>query len=90
MKGKNAKTNPSLYYEIANRNGAATIAQLRTRHCGLNRYLHRFNIKNSLYCQCRYGKETVEHYFLECRNYREQRKKLRGETGKGMMRMERL
>jgi hypothetical protein len=32
----------------------------------------------------------VEHYLLECRNYREQRNKLKREAGKGMMRMERL
>ena len=88
MKGKHAKIGPALYNGIADRNGAAIIAQLRTGHCGLNRYLHRFNIRNSPYCQCGYGKETVEHYLLECRQYREQRKKLRGEVGRGKMRME--
>ena len=90
IKGKYAKTGPSLYNEIANRNEAAVIAQLRTGHCGLNRYLHRFKLRNSPYCQCGYGKETVEHYLLECRNYREQRKKLREKVGNGKMRMERL
>ena len=40
IKEKYAKTGPSLYNEIANRNEAAVIAQLRTGHCGLNRYLH--------------------------------------------------
>ena len=34
------------------------------------------------------GEETVEHYLLECRQYREERKKLRGELGRGKMRME--
>src|SRR5436190_19044708 len=90
MKEKYVKTGPALYNEIANRNAAAKIAQLRTGHCGLNRYLHRFGIKNSPYCQCGYGKETVEHYLLECRNYREQRKKLRREVGTGKMRVETL
>jgi len=33
MKGKHAKTGPKLYNEIANRNAAAKIAQLRTGHC---------------------------------------------------------
>jgi RNase H len=89
-RGKHAKTGPSLYNEIEHRNEAAKIAQLRTGHCGLNRYLHRFGIKNSPYCQCGYGKETVEHYLLECRNYREQRKKLRREVGTGKMRVETL
>ena len=87
MKGKHAKIGPALYNGIADRNGAAIIAQLRTGH-GLNRYLHRSNIRNSPYCQCGYGKETVEHYLLECRQYREQWKKLRGEVGRGKMRME--
>ena len=87
-KGRHAKIGPSLYNEIANRHGAAMIAQLRTGHCGLNRYLHRFSLRNSPYCQCGYGKETVEHYLLECRNYRDQRKKLRREVGRGKMRME--
>jgi ribonuclease HI len=88
MKGRQAKTGPALYNEIASRRGAAIIAQLRTGHCGLNRYLHRFSLRNSPYCQCGYGKETVEHYLLECREYREQRVKLRREVGRGKMRME--
>ena len=32
----------------------------------------------------------MHHYLLECRNYREQRKKLRKEVGTGKMRVERL
>ena len=84
------KTGPALYNEIADRKSAAKIAQVRTGHCGLNRYLHRFGIKNTPYCQCEYGKETVEHYLLECRKFREQRKKLRKEIGAGKMRVSRL
>jgi hypothetical protein len=90
MKGRHAKIGPSLYNEINNRYGAAMIAQPRTGHCGLNRYLHRFSLRNSPYCQCGYGKETGEHYLLECRNHRDQRKKLRNEVGRGKMRMEAL
>ena len=30
---------------------------------------------------------TVEHYLLECRNYREQRKELKREVGTGKMRV---
>jgi hypothetical protein len=90
MKGRHAKTGPSLYNEIINKHGAAMIAQLRTGHCGLNRYLHRFSLRNSSYYQCGYGKETVEYYLLECRNHRDQRKKLRREVGRGKMRMEAL
>jgi len=82
---KGNKTGPKLYNEIANRNTAATIVQLRTGHCGLNHYLHRFGINRSPYCECGYGKETVEHYLLECRKYKEQRKRLREAVGTGMM-----
>ena len=78
---------PKLYNEIVNRSTAATIAQLRTGHCGLNHYLHRFGITGSPYCECGYGKETVEHYLLECRNYKEQRKRLREEVGTGKMKV---
>jgi hypothetical protein len=88
MKGRHAKIDPALYNEIASRPGAAIIAQPRAGHCGLNRYLHRFSLMNSPYCQCGYGKETVEHYLLECRNYRDQMKKLRRQVRRGKMRME--
>ena len=47
MKGKYTKTGPALYNEIEDRNSAAKIAQLRTDHCGLNRYLHRFGNTNT-------------------------------------------
>ena len=87
MKRKYAKTGPKLYNEIENRNGAAKMAQLRTGHCGLNRYLHRFGIKNSPYCQCGYGKETVQHFLLECRRFKNERKKLRQEVGTGRMKI---
>ena len=90
MRGQKTNSGPKLYNAITNRNEAAKIAQLRTGHCGLNRYLNRFGIKNSPYCQCGYGKETVEHYLLECRNYREERKRLRKEVGGGNMRLGRL
>ena len=90
MKEKHAKIGSALYNEIIDRNSAAKIAQLRTGHCGLNRYLHRFGIKNISYCQCEYEKETVEHYLLEYRKFREQRKKLRKEIETMKMRMSRL
>jgi hypothetical protein len=88
MKGRQAKTGPALYNEIAGRRGAAIIAQLRTGDCGLNRYLHRFSLRNSSYCRYGYGKETVEHYLLECREYRDQRGKLRREVWREKMWME--
>ena len=39
---------------------------------------------------CKHGKETVEHYLLECRLYAEQRKKLRKNVGAGRMKIEKL
>ena len=87
IKRKGNKTGPKLYNDMVNRDTAATIAQLRTGHCGLNHYLHRFGINGSPYCECGYGKETVEHYLLECRNYKEPRKKLREAVGTGKMKV---
>ena len=66
MKGKHAKIGPALYNGIADRNGAAIIAQLRTGHCGLNRYLHRFNIRNSPYCQCGCDVTAMSRVATEC------------------------
>ena len=84
------KTGPKLYNTISNRNTVATITQLRTGHCGLNYYLHRFGKRYSPYCECGKGKETVEHYLLECRRYHEERIKLRKEIGKGRLTLGKL
>src|SRR5436190_16255710 len=37
--------------------------------------------------KCGYGRETVEHYLLECRKYKEQRKRLRKEVGMEKMKV---
>ena len=66
------KTGRRLYNNLPNRTSCAHAVQLRTGHCGLNDYLHRFGKKDSPTCECGHGKETVEHYLLECPNYREQ------------------
>ena len=84
---RRGKCGPKLYNEINNRRTATRIAQLRTGHCGLNKYLHRFGKRSSPYCECGYGKETVEHYLMECRNYKEQRKALRKNVGLGRMKL---
>src|SRR5947207_12439867 len=76
--------------KLADRNSATKIAQLRTGHCGLNRYLYRFDIKNTSYYHYKYKKETMKHYLLECRKFREQRKKLRKEVEIAKMRVARL
>ena len=90
MRRKDVKAGPALYNEIANRKGASTIIQMRTGHCGLNKYLHRFGKSITPYCQCGYGKETVEHYLLECKVYKEQRKCLKNKVGRGKMRVDLL
>jgi hypothetical protein len=66
----------------------AQVVQLRTGHCGLNKYLHRFGKRYSPYCKCGYVKETVE--YLECPNYKIQRKKLRKMVGIWKMRIDTL
>ena len=87
MKSKGVKAGSKLYNTMRNRRTMTTLVRLRTSHCGLNHYLYRFNIKNISYCECGQGKETVEHYLLECRKYNEQRKKLRKEVGIGKMKI---
>ena len=79
-----------MYNSIASRSACAKVAQLRTGHCGLNNYLHRFRKRNSPYCECGYGKETVVHFMLECRKYKVQRMTLKREVGIGRMKMETL
>jgi hypothetical protein len=71
---------------ILNRSALATLTRLRTGHCGL----HRFKLADTPYCSCGHGKETVEHYLLECRAYAKQRKELRQKVRAGGMRVEKL
>jgi hypothetical protein len=66
---------------------AEEYAQLRTGHCTLNDYLHRFGKADSPFCECGYRKETVQHYLLECRWYKNEKKKLRHEVGIGRMKI---
>jgi len=89
-KRRGATYGPKLYNNITSRSSCSIIAQLRTGHCGLNKYLHRFGKTHSPYCKCGYGKETVEHFLLECRNYKEQRKLLKKNVGTGKMKTDKL
>src|SRR5947207_726504 len=59
--------------------------------------LHSKSLKDTLniapfspYCECGTGKETVEHYLLECRRFKQQRKKMIRDIGKGRLNIERL
>ena len=58
-------TGAKIYQDIKNRKHIAWIARLRTGHCSLNKYLHRFNIIDKPICECGEGEETVEHYLVE-------------------------
>ena len=79
-----------LYSNIEGRQICTTITQLRTGHCGLNSYLYRFRKSASPYCKCGYGKETVEHFLLECVQYRKQRKVLRRNVRWNNMKIKKL
>jgi len=79
-----------LYNRIPNRNTCAKTIQMRTGHCGLNKYLHRFGIADSPNCECGCGQETVEHFLLECPLFIEQRNALRNKVGNGRMRTDAL
>jgi ribonuclease HI len=82
------KRGPKLYNSLPSRKSCARLVQLRTGHCGLNKYLHRFGKRGSPYCECGYArKESVEHYIMECPRFKEERKVLRKKVGAGKMRL---
>ena len=80
---------PRLYNKLT-RNTCAKIIQLRTGHCSLNSYLHRFGQIDSPLCECGTGPETVEHFLLECPCYSEQRTEMRTKAGTESMRVDAL
>jgi hypothetical protein len=63
---------------------------MRTQHCSLNDYLHRFEIIDDPKCSCGETNETVAHYLLQCNNHEKEREALRKEVGAGGMRVEKL
>ena len=64
-KQRGVKSGAKLYNTLPSRRAVATLVRLCTGYCKLNHYMHRFKIKDSPYCECGNGKETVEHYLLE-------------------------
>jgi len=64
-------------YGSLERKHIVLISRLRTGHCHLNQYLHRFNIIETAECECGAERETVEHYLLNCELYEEERDALR-------------
>jgi hypothetical protein len=71
-----AQTGAQLHNSLTRKQGA-TLTQLGTGHCGLNQYLHRFNIIDDSHCECGHGIETVKHFLLDCPMHENARKELR-------------
>lgn len=55
------KSGPKLYTNITSRQQLAWLIQMRTQHCSLNDYLHRFGIIDDPKCSCEETNETVAH-----------------------------
>ena len=86
-----AKRGIVIYDGISKRSQIAQIKRLRTGHCSLNQYLHRFGIEETPECTCNNGCiESVEHYLLHCPKYDRERDKLRKEVGIGGLWTEKL
>jgi len=79
-------TGPKLYGALQQRKHMVWISRLRTGHCHLNEYLHRFKIIETSECECGAGKETVDHFLLNCELYDEERDRLRRKVGAQGMR----
>src|SRR5438876_73717 len=80
-----------IYSTLNKRSNIVHLARLRTGHCNLRQYNHRFGREDYPYCECGDGSiENVEHYLLSCRKYDQQREKLRRNVGFGGMWVENL
>jgi len=81
-------------YKIYNgikRSEVSQLSRLRTGHCSLNQYLHRFHHEESPECPCSSGAiETVEHFLIHCPKYDKERSKLIKNVGVGGMWIEKL
>jgi hypothetical protein len=63
------------------------IIRLRSGHCHLNEYLHRFKLIETSECECGAEKETVDHFLLNCELYDEEHDRLRRKVGAQEMRI---
>ena len=80
-----------LYKAVKTRHQASQLARLRTGHCSLNQYLHRFGHVESPTCECdSEAIENAQHYLLHCPRYDRQRAKLVKKVGVGGMWIEKL
>ena len=87
LRHRQAKSGRKYYKAAKTRKAASMLAQLHTGHCPLNAYLHRFKKALSPYCQCQCQRETVQHYILECKQYRDERKWLEQKAGHHNMKL---
>ena len=74
--GKHTRT----IYNQLSKTDAQTLAQLRTSHCRLNKYLNRIGAAESPLCEECGVVESVQHFLLDCKRWSEQRRLLREAT----------
>ena len=78
---------PRVYNNLPSRKNMRTNRAITDGHCGLNSHLHRIGKTDNPSCECGYKMESVEHFLLECKNYKEPRKELRRRVGSGKMKV---